>query len=569
MLDINADETVRQQVSDISVALENIEYDPKEKNIFYVLKSTDKGVFIILLRTIPSNLTDHLASWIFIPYTIEISDREIEDVLYSVRSIVSKSKIKSEEIAQLRQIFGKAYPELQQPGATVDNFGKQYAHRFYGGDTGYILSDYIGSKRYQTAYLQYAGVILADKNSVKAISGPNLTDEPLDQMVKILPPRPDDRPYRPLIFDRPFTQPFLVPLMGTVEIVWESSSAVDIRQSIMINKPNMRPDNISLASTRPTVNRNNYTGPLADDQKDTDDTQKDTKETQEKHDTKPTQTEAAPEKSALVTPKVQTQQQQQQPAEKDEAVRTINYDRVHLYKFEIPAKSAAISGMIRFEIKTHSDLTSSPIDGYELSESMQEGASRTNHLIYAPSESIQKKAIWGIAGFLVGILLTLLCTCGFSGGKSDTDTQAIDETNDSTVIYSTPQDVADAEKEQAAASSADKATTKTTANTPANVSLDEAIKYLDKNQKWDKNQLESYPDLRGLYDDMNNLRRERIVDYWGPKLKESRSFSKIVDHCQKSLKCKKKPRVKGNQTTYNPASDSTISVRNFLNTIDP
>lgn len=550
--EINASEKVRQHVIDVSAALDDVKYNPKEKNILYLLKNTDDGVFVTVLRTIPSNPSDHLASWIFIPSDIRISNEEIEDVVKSVVEVVSRSKITSEGFQTLREIFDHQYPTLDNAGATVSNYGNQYAHRFFGANSGYSLSDYIGIHRYQTEYLKYAGVILADKTRVENISGPDLTAMPLEQMVNIFPPLPGDRPYRPLIFGRPFTHPFLVALMQPVEIVWECSGAVDIRQSIMISKPNMRPDNISNPPTQNSTtphqttdtyeNKDSYTSADSGDDNST-----------AKVDDSAAKINVHDERSI-------TKQRNEPRFERRPELKTATIDRMHIYNFEIPAKSANIAGMIHFEIHTRATLEGSPIDGYELSDTIQEGASRSNHLLYSPKVSILKTTAWGIAGLISGIILTFICMTSFGNKEAKTHEHAITENTDSTVILQNASDTANIQG----------------ANNVGNLvqgllgdkTLEKAVSYLDSNDTWDKTTLESYPDLRGLYDDMNNMNRERIVNHWGPKLKDSRKFSKIVEHTNKSIKAHKKTRTKYNGR-FNPDSKTTVSVRTWLNAVDP
>lgn len=550
--EINASETVRQHVTDVSDVLEEVTYNAREKHIFYLLKYTDTGVFVTILRSIPSSPTDHLASWIFIPSDIRISNEEIEDVVKSVVEVVSKSKITSEGFNTLREIFDHVYPTLDNAGSTVANFGEQYAHRFFGANSGYSLADYIGIHRYQTEYLKYAGVLLADKTRVESIDGPDLTTLPLEQMVNIFPPLPGQRPYHPLIFGQPFNKPFLVPLMSNIEIVWECSGAVDIRQSIMVSKPNMRPDNITnpvqhepepephapVAPTPATAE-----APAATANESTEATT----------DSAPA---PSPSNAGVHTP---TKQRNEPRFERRPEPKPASIDRIHIYNFEIPAKSADIAGMIHFEIQTRGTIEGSPIDGYEPSDTIQEGASRSNHLIYAPNVSKLKTTAWGIAGLITGIVLTFICMSSF-GNKTKSPADIFSDDEDTTMIMQNPSDTVNIPGGVTAAISA---------VLDADVSLEKAVAYLDSNDKWDKATLDSYPDLRGLYDDMNAMNRERIINHWGPKLQDSRKFSKIVEHTGKSLKARKKPRTKGPDGKFNPDRVTTITVRSWLNAVDP
>ena len=53
IFNLNPNEDVRRHVTDLKDAVSLVDYNPEEKNIFYMLKSTDDGIFFIILRTIP------------------------------------------------------------------------------------------------------------------------------------------------------------------------------------------------------------------------------------------------------------------------------------------------------------------------------------------------------------------------------------------------------------------------------------------------------------------------------------------------------------------------------------
>lgn len=68
-----------------------------------------------------------------------------------------------------------------------------------------------------------------------------------------------------------------------------------------------------------------------------------------------------------------------------------------------------------------------------------------------------------------------------------------------------------------------------------NVVSEAALSYLDNadvtknhNAKWEKDQLDAFPELKGLYDDLDNFSLRQLVEVWGPKLKDSKNFSEIV-----------------------------------------
>ena len=232
-------------------------------------------------------------------------------------------------------------------------------------------------------------------------------------------------------------------------------------------------------------------------------------------------------------------------------------ERHKVYNFEISAKSSDIAGMISFQINTKNPLTESPIDGYVVADEMQEGTTRTNHLVYHPDlghRPLIERAIYAAGGVIVGLLLGWL----IFGGKGSSDTVETGVVADSTAVTETVDNTATPAGPQPAAAAAPQ---------PAATSLDDAVRYLDTNRTWTRTEMEQFPDLRGLYNDMNVIDRHKIVETWGPKLKESRTFQSIVEPAKMSYR--KKARIKGNRNTFNAPDDEKIAVQSYLNTIDP
>lgn len=107
---------------------------------------------------------------------------------------------------------------------------------------------------------------------------------------------------------------------------------------------------------------------------------------------------------------------------------------------------------------------------------------------------------------------------------------------------------------------------KTEATQPDNsLSVADAVNYMDNNTSWTREELEKNPATRGLFDDLNNYRTERIINHWGSVLKDSKRMQKVVTHTRQGVQ-KKKSDLTG---TYNKPGDNTISVQSYLNHVDP
>ena len=62
LVNFNPTEDVRRHIRDMRDALAAIDYDPLEKNIFYMVRYIDEGTLLSILRTIPTEPLDQLAA---------------------------------------------------------------------------------------------------------------------------------------------------------------------------------------------------------------------------------------------------------------------------------------------------------------------------------------------------------------------------------------------------------------------------------------------------------------------------------------------------------------------------
>lgn len=518
MLDINADSKVKESVCDLSHVMGRIKYKTGNMNIFFMLRYIPEGVFLTVLRTIPALKPDHLAAWIFIPYDIKISTPEIEEVTETVIKAISNSKITSETYAELCKLFDKDYETIPTAAAIAPNSGRHTAYRYYGDITGYLLSDLIGTKRYQTSYLPYSEVILADKSIVQDINGQQLTDEPLEQMVKLFPPVSPDPAFRPTIFGCTFDKPFLAPLMGKVEIRWFDGDNPVAVQAIMVNRPNMRPDTVAIEELM------QVSAQSPDPSSQTEHPQTPTKPQTQGNSKNPPH----PKGQSGKTPYFQSQTRTYQTEQGEPLVQSPQSP----WKTRFSVLLAKVSGQ----------LGSMWADPYT-----------------------RAKIIWAAIGFATGVLLTLACVY-LSDRGNVRPSKVLDLSSDSLEMTSPVEIVDIAPPSQPWT---EEALLGTAAQRTADDPMTAAITYLEGFKTWTKSELEKYPELQGLYDDLNNFNKERLVQHWGPKLKKSKRFNKIEAHARQAIKRGKKPRVPEGQKTFNTAGKESIKIMTYLNTIDP
>ncbi len=498
VVDINAEPGVKALVGDLRSAVCQVDYQASAKNIFYLMKYTDTGVFIIVLRTIPDIAGNYLAAWIYAPYSCSISDKDLCSVVEFVSERVAGHSLTNQIFGEIRSVFAQEYEDSPLAPIFAPTEGKAYAYRYYNGNTGTTLADLIGRFRYQACYLPFAGVLLVDAAVSDNVSGTNLTSAPKETMATLLPPPAVGTDgYAPTIYACPFDVPYFAPMDRTFDIIWRKPGSPDIKQPVTVSKSEM-------------------------------------------------QAPAFEEYTRPVTVHAERPERRTEPAAK-------------------PAQKQVYKPVIDDEIDTE---PSRPAYNDNLED---EGG------VFDRYSGLITKLLYAAGGFALGVVVTLLCTCSREDEPIETPhpaTPVEQEQPSAQTVVDAIVDVADAQPAAQPAATAQEVAAEPAASAPAAAaqetaapqpesSLQDAIAYLDKNTTWTKAEMEKYPDLRGLYDDMNNINRKAIIDKWGPKLKASTRFQNIVKHAKYSLK------KKARRTPYNTPKSTTIQIQGFLNNMDP
>lgn len=571
---INPEENVQRHIRDVRKALEILDYDPAEKHLFYLISYIDEGTFFTILRTIPSEALDHLATTIFVPNGLEITHEEMADIVKRTTRMVSNTQVTTEELSDLHEVFAKEYPIDPNPAATVASEGREYALCFYGGNTGRALSDFFAEKLYQPEFLKYAGVVLVDADLGVSSSAPDLTEEALVDTVAILPPSGQPDGFAPHIYHHPFNRPFLAPLGGSVTITWRRGGFEDQTQTITIEHENQQIEPISTSASKKAVSPASFFIT--------------------------SQATKSPVQGAVITVNgVEIKEARTFTCDElknaDVIIRAQGFFpfRAHfdlaattqaliqlqeqrkIYRFELPVKSSELGAPIHFEIHTKRDLNDSPIEGYSLKDDIHEGSGRNNYLEYTGENGLSSRrriiiaaASALVAGFLLGWLIM-----GGSGKSSERQAEAVATDTVAAATKATdkavpPSNVSDRNVKNDADSSIVKPQNAQPApDTQSDRAVTAAaISYLDSNNKWSESALNKYPDLSGLFDDMNHFRLERLVTYWKPRLAKSKKFDKIAHHASESLR---KKVFKADGTYCADSGDHTITIQPYLNRIDP
>ena len=571
----NPAENIQRHIHDVRQALEVLDYDPSEKYLFYLISYIDEGSFFTILRTIPEQPLDHLAMTIFVPNGLLIKAEEMADIVKRTARMVSNPSVSAEDVADLHEILSKEYPEEENAPATVGSEGKTYAVCVYGGEGGRRLDDFFGPKLYQPEYLKYAGVVLVDAELGVSFDAPDLSAEALADTVALLPPEEQPDNFVPHIYHHVFDRPFRAPLGGEVNIVWRRGGFEDRTQVVTVSGPDQRVEPAEISDSRKAISPASFYIT--------------------------SQATKAPIDKAVITVnnvEINGPHSFTVPELKnaDVHIRAHGYFPFHahldlaattqalvqlqeqrkIYRFELPVKSSELGAPIHFEIHTKRELTDSPIEGYSLLDDIKEGQGRNNYLEFKGRSGLagwRPYAIGAAAGLLLGIILGW--AIGGSGSKGADDADSIAEVVEEPAEAAQPKQeskeeflnrVVENQKAKDAAQAAGQPAPEPVAAPSSAPVTKEAIKYLESATSWDKDKLDKYPELAGLFDDMNNFRLQRIKDYWGPRLAKSKRFEKVAFHAGEGLR---KKIFKPEGTYCTKEGDHTITVQSYLNRIDP
>lgn len=550
---INPSENVQRHIHDLRRALESLDYNPIEKYLFYLISYIDQGSFFTILRTIPDQPLDHLATTIFVPNGLIITREEMSEIVSRTTNMVSNPSVSADDINELHRLFSKEYPVKAVPPACVPSEGRDYGCCFYGCDTGRNLDDFFADNLYCPAFIDYAGILLVDAALGVESSAVDVSDIKPGPTVTLMPPADSSDGFVPHIFHHVFDRPFMVSQGSEVTIVWKRGGFEDKIQTVIVAADGMTVEPVSNSDCRKSLTPASFYITA--------------------------RASKAPVQGAVITVNG-VEINEARPFTHDElknadvVIRATGYlpfrgrldlaattqaliqlqEQHKIYRFEMPVKSSELGAPIHFEIHTKREFTDSPIEGYTLTDDIKEGAGRTNRLQYVASGALTSRrniVISVVAALVAGFLLGWLMTGRNGTPKTDTAADTIPVMVED--IRTTPAD------QQAKATPAAQVPQPSAGKVTA-----EAISYLDNNTLWQREQLEQLG-LNGLFDDMNNYRLRRIIDIWGVKLKASSRFAKVVDHARQSQN-KKIFKAEG---TYCKPGDNSIAVQTYLNRIDP
>ena len=559
-----------QNVIDIHPILENFIGLNEEGQVARILSFTNGGCILTLARLVAGRGGDNVAAWIFIPANADVTGSEVMYVAIQTEKVIASSEFNLE---LLRELCNKEYPE--KPSLSLAPTGNRMAFRWYNSTN---IDDLLGPNRYQPYYDKYRYILLLDENGhvglKKDIDIDDLTQRHMEAPSMFLHYSANELRNHfgqdisiTFIDGKPFDHPVAVKKGERILVRFVRNGFCPVDCYIT------KTDNLPLVRW-PLPDPRQIIWKKAIDQsyfKFSDDQGRDLP-----NDTNPT---VIINGRRLGNVPVEIAEPNLRQVKVDVSVKGQDYAPTSLYvdltqpapvNISLIRRTRNWTRKVRMRNGEIADMTlvskhipnnkKGPLKGYDYELD-------TGNLVY------DTYRIWihRTQGLFAGLMIALLCW-----GISDIISSGNGEqTKVATTDYSNQQDKSTCESPDCQQLDDNEAIKGDTTDTTVNQSLSDldeefsekdAIDYLDKNKYWNRDEMENYQSLRGLFDDLNNFNLEKICSFWKDKLKESTNFKDVADHAE-SVKAKDiNPALPPHDPTYNyKEGDVVINRQNYIN----
>ena len=526
------------------------------------------GCFLTQLRAISGRIGDFLSGWIYIPNTIEATGEDVMNAYNYVRNILSQSNL-TDLKDDIASFFSKEFPSKEVAAQYSASKGQLYGVRFLGH---YTLKEIVGEHRYQPYYSDYKAVFLLNKDEEVVITKEaannfrNLTDKDIVKTSTLVPPTYPQLQALGLgtkiytIDGSDFNQPLLVNLGSKVPLLLSRDGFENMKLEVPVSSERQLIDfssikilwrkkiSASMFSVRNRKNEKIEKG-VRIFVNGTDVTFQEVLFTEE---------ECRQAIVKVTAPDYETFEQRRSLLIEDKQIILNRKIRSFQAKVELTNGSHA---EMTIESKNLPSSHESPLKGYTYDEDYH-----GDKILKMDSWFIWKQRLWGFLAAFVTVMLIVafaafdswLDTHHFKVGlppwEKDRPTQQYtnsykEEMDDVTQDQNNTGDNSDVQNSE-------------------ELSLNEAIQYLDNNTTWSKAELNKYPDLQGLFDDMNAFNLSRLLNEWHSKLASSQNFQKVCESANKTLSHCWNPKQGSHNPTYNKPDDEQISLTNYINWLD-
>lgn len=528
---------------------------PQDKYIKFMTFGQDGTYYVWARYSSTRGCSDSVSKWIYIPKGVKISGKDILDLERK-----AKDETRTEALEKLFATEFPYKPDANAISVTNVNGKEKYAVRYY--DTEDQLADIIGEKRFQQYYSDYKVIFLIDRQSgIKVREGAvidDLTDRTMEERIVVSRPYSDDIEKKfglvPELFlgDEPLTDDREFPAYKgqLIDIVAKREGFDNIPCKIMAGEDKKR---CSFESPEKCIWNKLITKNFF--QVDDGENNPDGNIPLEELDIY-INGHLIKEEGVTLTEK-QGEDCTIEVKDKKKAPRYELFKEEHAYifltegkKFPIHLEKKSNSYAYRIQLSNKEVVKlainskkgdfneKAPFCGYVVDTDPFSMRSKEKMLVLNSFYLLKLIMI----GFGIGVVVASIVffTLFYSGMTDNTATSPEVANKDSVVTAPVEVD---------------------------NYSLEAAIRYLDNNKKWNRDSMERYDDLKGLFDAMNEFRLSTVIDSYS-QLSTSTKYATLVETAKKNISNGWNPKTGEHNPQYNNANDIIINFTNYINWID-
>lgn len=532
-------------------------------NIVTFMSFDEGGCFLTQLRAISGRVGDFLSGWIYIPNTIEASGEDVMNTYNYVRNILSQSNL-NDYISDIESFFSKEYPKKEFAVSYVPSSGEEFGVRF--NDMYYSMKEILDTDRYQSYYSKYKAIFLLDKDGEVKISKEqiakfkDLTKLNIDKTCIFKAPSPEDVRLlgqgTKIVFQN--NQEFKSPVLTKKGDKIQLYAIRDGFEPFALPKVLIHEDGQVMSIDPQTVKWLKRIKPsmfvVCNNKHER--IEKGVRISINGTDVTYQEAFIAEEDCRQALVKVSASDyetlEQKQNLLNDKCKIVLNR-KVKSFQATVELANGSY-GEMTIESKHLPSNYDSPLKGYEFDEDYH-----GNKVLKLNSWFVWKQRLWGFLGTLVAIML-IIAYAAFDAWIDKGCPMLWDEKK-----------VPPTEVPTAGGTNGQESQTTEVNGSPTatdTFTLKYAVKYLDKKTVWIKSEMNQYPDLKGLFEDMNDFKLSRLLNEWSTKLASSQSFKKVCESANKTYTNGWNPKQGSHNPTYNTPNDEKINLTNYINWLD-
>lgn len=487
-------------------------YTPSSTSMRLIfLRFIASGTLVGIIRKIEERGDDNNAAWIFIPSDIAVPGQELVSVIDAVDAELKAPVADYQKIAGY---FDKEYPESPVVGRSVSMNASELAIRYYESASPFVwsLKDILDSKYiYQPEYHNFKYVFLLNSKEMQnRLQGASvIADKPrLAESVKVEPfTKIDD--FTPYINGIPFNKPIMAFMGDTIEVEWRRLQYKTIRKNFVVGEPKeaafitqaeylrfVDPDNVVVfdRSTHQLIRnaRIHIQGKLLQE-------------------TGVYIPEFQYSRADISVDHSEYEPLRLQGQNLNNTISLHLEPRMLSYKFRVQLKNGSNCD---FTVQSNAMVTECPIMGYELSSGSRPKLDSINRLTYKKTGGTGLTK--SIVTWLIILLVGVLAGAGIMFAIGKTTSLFKPKSVVSIVRYGTTE------------SSEDE-----TASDNAVRHIQLAVDYLDGHETWNKDEMEYFRYLKGLWDALDSWDFGKVLSSQYDGLTDSEKFSQLRDEIKK------------------------------------